>query len=213
MRIDLPYLMQDVDRHGNIRLYVRRKNVGKVRLKLPPGAPGFMAEYKVALDRLSAGKVAPASAQPRAGTLGWLVAEYEKSFQFTRLDQRQRRGRHLILEAALNEPPKPGSKYRFRDCPLAEFTAEHVRLIRNRKEAAPSVANHRVMYLRMALTWGCEERSEHVKRNVAADVKPLKYVKEGFHTWTREGRSPSSRRGIRWAARRGWRSPSCSTRA
>jgi hypothetical protein len=32
MKIDLPYLMQDVDRHGNVRLYVRRKKVGKVRL-------------------------------------------------------------------------------------------------------------------------------------------------------------------------------------
>ena len=46
MQIDLPYLMQDVDRHGNVRLYVRRKNVGKVRLRLPPGAPAFMDEYK-----------------------------------------------------------------------------------------------------------------------------------------------------------------------
>ena len=31
MKIDLPYLFQDVDRHGNIRHYVRKKIGGKHR--------------------------------------------------------------------------------------------------------------------------------------------------------------------------------------
>jgi hypothetical protein len=42
MKIDLPYLFQDVDRHGNIRHYVRKKIGGKhrrVRLAKPPGSP------------------------------------------------------------------------------------------------------------------------------------------------------------------------------
>ena len=88
------------DRHGNVRLYVRRKNVGKVRLRLPPGAPAFMDEYKAALERLSAGKKVPQTAHPRAGTLGWLVHEYERSFGFRKLTPREQRVRHLILEAA-----------------------------------------------------------------------------------------------------------------
>lgn len=183
MKIDLPYLMQDVDRHGNVRLYVRRKNVGKVRLKSSPGSPKFMDEYKAALERLSAGKK-PEPVHFQVGTLGWLAREYESDYVFTRLDPREQRVRHLIMRATLDEPTKPGAKYRFRDCPISEFTADHVRLLRNRKQETPAAANHRVAYLRIMLDWGVEDRSAWVKRNVAAGVKALKYVKQGFHTWS-----------------------------
>ena len=47
MQIDLPYLMQDMDRHGNVRLYVRRKGIGKVRLRLVPGSPKFMDKTRL----------------------------------------------------------------------------------------------------------------------------------------------------------------------
>lgn len=183
MEIDLPYLMQDVDRHGNVRVYVRRKNIGKVRLKASPGSPQFIDEYKIALERLNAGKKALQSVQPPVGTLGWLAHEYESAYVFTKLDQREQRVRHLIMEATLNEPPKPGSKHRFRDCPISEFTADHVRLLRNRKQDTPAAANHRVGYLRIMLDWGMEERSHWVKRNAAASVKSLTYAKKGFHSW------------------------------
>jgi hypothetical protein len=71
MQIDLPYLMQDMDRHGNVRLYVRRKGIGKVRLRLVSGSPKFMDKYKAALDRLSERPKAPNKPQ-HLGTLGCL---------------------------------------------------------------------------------------------------------------------------------------------
>ena len=186
MKIDLPYLMQDVDRHGNVRLYVRRKNVGKVRLKLPPGSsPQFMDEYKAALDRLSEPKRASDKPQ-HVGTVGWLSEQYYKSPQFAVIDKRQQRVRQLVTRAMLDEPTKEGSKYRFYDCPISEFTSDHVRLLRNRRKDAPSVANKRVGELRQMFAWGVEECSTWVKRNVATDVAPLKYEKEGFRAWTRE---------------------------
>jgi integrase len=186
MRLDLKYLMQDVDRHGNVRLYVRRKNVGKVRLKSPPGSPQFMDEYKAALERLNAGKKALQTVHPRVGTLGWLVHEYEQSFGFRKLTSREQRVRHLILESALNETTKPGSPYRFRDCPVDQFTPNHVRLLRDRKKDAPGAANNRIKALRIVFTWGCEERSQSVKTNPAAAVKSADYARQTFHTWTRE---------------------------
>jgi integrase len=185
MRIDLPYLMQDVDRHGNVRLYVRRKNVGKVRLKLQPGSSKFMDEYKAALDRLSEPKKSPDKTQ-HVGTLGWLSEQYYKSPQFAVIDKRQQRVRQLVMRALLDEPTKEGSKYRFYDCPIPEFTSDHIRLLRNRRKDAPSVANRRVGELRKMFAWGVEECSTWVKRNVATDVAALQYEKEGFRAWTSE---------------------------
>ena len=106
MLFDLPYLVQDIDHHGNARLYARRKVAGKsrkVRIRAQPASPTFLDEYKAALERLNAGKPG-ASVVIKGGTLGWLVAEYEQSFAFLRLAKREQRVRHLILEACLNEP-------------------------------------------------------------------------------------------------------------
>ena len=185
MKLDLPYLMQDVDRHGNVRLYVRRKNLGKVRIKALPGSPQFMDEYKAALTRLSEPTKAPNKRQ-HLGTLGWLSEQYYKSPQFAVIDKRQQRVRQLVMRALLDEPTKEGSNYRFYDCPISEFTSDHVRLLRNRRKDAPSVANRRVGELRKMFAWGVEECSTWVKRNVATGVAALQYKKEGYRAWTHE---------------------------
>jgi hypothetical protein len=51
MRVDFPYLMEDRDRHGNVRVYVRR-NGRKVRIKEPMGSPGFARAYSDAMEAL-----------------------------------------------------------------------------------------------------------------------------------------------------------------
>jgi integrase len=189
MDVDLPYLSQDVDRHGNVRLYVRMKVAGKTRkrrLRVHPGSPTFLDEYKAALASLKAAPKETADIGIKTGTLGWLFNEYEQSFDFTRLAPRERRVRHQILESCLSEPPKPGSPHIFRHCPISEFTSGHVRLMRDRKKDTPGAANNRVSALRVVFGWACEERSGWVKTNVAAAVKPLKYQEQAFHTWTRE---------------------------
>src|SRR5208337_1424421 len=188
MDIDLPYLSQEVDRHGNVRLYVRKKVDGKfkrVRLRLPPGSPKFMDEYKAALAGLS-GSMESRTAHTQAGTLGWLARQYQASPQFTKTDPRQQRMRVLVMRSILDETTKPGSGLRFEDCPLSSFTADHVRLLRNRKQHVASAANRRVAELRKMFAWGVEERSTWVKRNPVTDVKSLKYEKEGFRAWTHE---------------------------
>ena len=38
VRIDFPYLKEDTDRHGNVRIYVRR-NGCKIRIREPKGSP------------------------------------------------------------------------------------------------------------------------------------------------------------------------------
>jgi len=189
MQFDLPYLVQDIDRHGNVRLYARKKVAGKFskeRIRAQPGSPTFLDEYKAALQRLNASKPGAAGVTIKVGTLGWLVAEYEQSFAFLKLAKREQRVRHLILESCLNEPTKTGSSYRFRNCPLDQFVPDHVRLMRDRKKGKPGAANNRVKWLRAMLGWACEERSIWVKTNPAAAVKAADYERKTFHTWTRE---------------------------
>jgi len=189
MKLELPYLFQDVDRHGNIRLYVRKKVGGKhrrIRLRLPPGSPTFMSEYQAALGCLN-GAPEPAKAdQSHVGTLGWLVHQYHQAHEFTSTDPRQQRMRSNVMRSILGEPTKPGSKFRFEACPISEFTADHVRLLRNRKQDKPAAANRRVAEMRKMFAWGVEECGAWVKKNVVADVKGLNREVKGFIAWTEE---------------------------
>lgn len=40
-KIELRYTYEDTDRHGNVRIYVRRPGMKKVRLRKTPGTPEF----------------------------------------------------------------------------------------------------------------------------------------------------------------------------
>ncbi|HXZ02978.1 MAG TPA: hypothetical protein VEI03_23520 [Stellaceae bacterium] len=62
-RLELKYLVEDVDRHGNVRLHVKRRGCRKVRLHSAPGSHEFPAEHQEAI----AGKIAaPTSARALA---------------------------------------------------------------------------------------------------------------------------------------------------
>ena len=49
VRIKLKYVVEDQDRHGNIRHYFRRKGQPKIRLRGIPGSDEFMEAYRAAL--------------------------------------------------------------------------------------------------------------------------------------------------------------------
>ena len=48
--LELKFLVEDLDRHGNVRVYVRRRG-RKTRIRATPGTDEFMAEYRAALSR------------------------------------------------------------------------------------------------------------------------------------------------------------------
>ena len=48
------YLVEDTDRHGNVRLYVRRPGHRKIRIFSPPQLPSFWDEYSAALKGVAA---------------------------------------------------------------------------------------------------------------------------------------------------------------
>jgi ABC-type thiamine transport system ATPase subunit len=94
MRIRLRHLVDDVDRYGNVRYYVRLRGKPKVRIRGIPGCEEFMAAYHEALAGMSGGQ-----RQARAvarGSLRQVCQAYFGSATFKSLDPatREWRRRH-----------------------------------------------------------------------------------------------------------------------
>jgi integrase len=181
VKIELPHLLRDKDRHGNARLYVRVHGKPMVRLREAPGSPAFLNEYTAALTAIKAG-APPPNAQPATDTLGWLVGLYLKSHPFRQLGQRTQRVRESILREVLAEPCKKDQPFLVRDTPLKFLEPKAFKVLRDRKAATPGAANERLKVLRAVMKWALE--AEHIKVDHSAGVSPLKYKAEGFKAWT-----------------------------
>jgi integrase len=192
MEIRLPYLASDVDRHGNPRFYVRKRGCPKIRIKVAPGAPEFLKAYEDALHAIRMGKYPePKGAKgkslydvPKGDTLRGLVHLFEQSAEAKQITPRGQRVRHLILRSCLNEETKPGSGIRLGECPTDQVTIDVIRLMRDRKQDKKAASANRVKEMRKVLDWAVEHGC--LKVNVARHLKPLKYKKIGFHSWTEE---------------------------
>ena len=78
MKFDLPYIREDRDRHGNWRIYVRRKG-RSIRIDAKQDTPEFLEAYRTALEVLEHPTTARA-AEPN--TLRWLIEKYYSSPEF-----------------------------------------------------------------------------------------------------------------------------------
>ena len=183
MRLNLPYLMTDTDRHGNDRLFVRRHG-RKIRLRAQPGTSAFTDAYGAALAALEGDPVPERLKRAGApsGTFGWLAAAYFASVEFTILPPTSQSTRRGIIEACLREPIKPSSPDKIALCPLALLSAAHVRLLRDRRADKPGAANNRLKYIGSMLSWAVERNL--IRANPARDVKRMRYASDGFHTWS-----------------------------
>lgn len=186
VKLDLPYLSAETDRHGKPRLYVRRHGK-RARVRENPGSPAFLDAYKAALERLEGPAAAELrerlTAAPR-GSLGWLAAQYFGSEDFKALDAVSQRTRRNLLEDCLREPRKRGSRDLMRECPIASLSVVHIQMLRDRKASKKGAANNRLKYLSALFGWAIEAR--HMRTNPAREVKPLRYASSGFYAWTVE---------------------------
>ncbi len=177
------FCVEDVDRHGNIRIYLRRKGRPKVRLHGIPWTEAFMEAYKAALT-------AEPAEPPRdrrivqPNTWKWLCLEYAASTEFKQLDLVTQRRRRSLLEATWDEPTRPGADLRFADFPLSLMTPTAVRILRDRKAAKPDGANNTLKAIRATFKWAVRPEINLAPRNPARDVSMLTTASEGFHTWT-----------------------------
>ena len=171
MKIELPYIREDRDRHGNWRIYVRRKG-RSIRIDAKRDTPEFLAAYRTALAELER---MPVARRGKPNTLGWLIENYYASPEFkNELGDRTQYVRRGVLDALVEEH---GEK------PFA-MKPKHIRKLRDAKADAPEAANALVKALRQVFKWAVE--AGHTDGNPAKEVPYIKTGSQGFHSWTIE---------------------------
>jgi integrase len=178
------HVYEDVDRHGNVRLYFWRKGRKKVRIRGAPGTTAFQERYEELMQQAKAGDDAAGILRPTPGTYRWLCAQYFGSKAFRSLDARTQKGRRCLLEETFREPTAPGASTLFADFPLGRMSAKAVRVLRDRKAEYPKAGNAQVKAIRVVFAWAIAEEIDGVTMNPARDVPALKGRQDGFHSWT-----------------------------
>lgn len=174
-----PYCIEDVDRYGKVRIYLRRKGQKKIKLEGRPWTPEFMRQYDEAMG--AEPKPAP-GVQPQ--TWEWLCRKYLASDAFKKqLAAGTQIIRRRILVRTFDEPLKPGSEARFGDMPLSAISQKAIAVLRDRLLATPENANARLKAIRQVFIFGAAEFSTP---NVARDVGYIRNPTDGFYTATVE---------------------------
>jgi integrase len=174
--ISLKHIVEDTDRHGNVRVYLRLPGRPKVRLSEKPGTDAFLAEYRCALAG-DVVPVAPTRPKPSADTLSWLVDRHFESAEFKGLHTRTQYVRRLILGHVVKDD---GNK------PYKLLETKHVRRMRDLKADKPQAANSRVKALRAVFAWAVLPGVELADHNPAKDVPYTEAKGDGHHSWTDE---------------------------
>jgi integrase len=182
------HIVEETDRHGNVRYYFRVGRGPRVRIREVPGTEEFNKRYHELTRRWTAGepKAVPRDAT-KPETYRWLCQQYMLSADYTELDPRTQHVRRQIIDHMCAEPIAPCANETFGDCPLASFTPKAVVILRQRKAEFPEAANGRVKTIRAIFRWALDPTNEiqGVAVNPARDVRFLKPKnKSGFHTWT-----------------------------
>lgn len=171
VKIRLKHIVSDIDRHGNVRRYVRIPGMKKIRLKSEPGTTAFQEEYTNALAAAAANGKSGGAAE--ATSLRWLVSKYVGSTQFAALDNSTRLWRRRALEDVC---VAHGEK------PFAGLEARHVRALRDALAEKPGAANSRLKALRALFAWAASV--EITPSNPAREVPLIRYKTTGHHSWT-----------------------------
>jgi integrase len=176
-----PGCIEDVDRHGNIRIYFRRKGAPKVRLREMPWTPAFMTEYEAAKGQATT----PAAKGINPGTWRWLCVKFfSASSEYKCLSSITQSAHRWALEGTYDEPIAPGSSKHFRDMPLSKMNVDAIEVLRDRKMASPEGANKRVKAIRAVFKWALAKKL--IPSNPAKDVSYLRNASDGYHTWIEE---------------------------
>jgi integrase/recombinase XerD len=174
MRIRLKHLVEDRDRHGNVRCYVRLPGKRKVRIRTLPGTREFMEEYQAAIATAAEAPRRQAD-EAKKGSFRYLCRRYYASAAYKALDISTRNWQRRAIDEVAREH---GGK------PVAMMAPRHVRRLRDAKIETPAAANQLVKALCALFSWANE--AEETTVNPTIGVKKLKYRSEGHHTWADE---------------------------
>ena len=176
--ISLKYVVEDVDRHGNVRLYYRVSGKPKIRLKEKPGTKAFLVEYDKARKGLTKpnnrGRTKPRASQT-SGTFHWLCCEYFRSAEYKELSERTRYLRKRSLDELCM---KFGEKLYMGAGPRV------LRKIRDEYVYKPGAADNIVKALRAVFKFAVDD--DLLETSPARDLKKFRRKTNGHHTWTVE---------------------------
>jgi len=178
------YVVEDTDRHDNVRVYFRRKGQPKIRLAEKPGTPAFDHEYQRAFRGEPVTPKSTPYAAATLGTLRWLCEQYYASAVFYALSESTRKVRRGILDGICASIPKNGTN------PIGSFRyalmePHNVAKLRDEKASLPEAANARVKALRQLFTWASSPEYRYAEKNPAREVAYLKSKNpDGFRAWT-----------------------------
>lgn len=170
-----PHLNRDVDRHGNIRYYVRIRHGRKIRLKAPYMSAAFVEEYKAAV---LVSPAVPPSSKIKRDTLEWLVAQWKEHSDWLLQEPATRKQRENILKHVL---AKSG------DRDFGEITRQDIEDGMEARKATPFAANNFLKTMSALFRWAVAR--EHLEVNPVVGVKQFrdkKGKKAGHKPWTLE---------------------------
>lgn len=181
MRFNLRYLVEDVDRYGKVRIYLRKPGCRKVAIKGKPGTPEFLVAYLAGMEIAQSEPQRQAPPRGERGSLRWLCTRYYGSAAYGQLGARTRIVRKQILERLCCV--SDCSDMDLGDKPYLEMKSRHIVAIRDAHADRPEAANSIVKALRRLFAWAKE--AGHVESNPAIEIGYLQADNpEGFHTWT-----------------------------
>jgi integrase len=184
MRRRLPkYCCEDTDRHGNVRVYFRKRGQPKVRLHGTAWTPAFMEQYTRALNGSTMSPARRVSHR-REVTWEWLCKKYMISAEFRALKNSTTNTRRRTLEWTWEQPIHPGATHLFGDMPVSRMDARAVRVLRDRKAETKAAANLLLKTIGYVYAFGLEEYPGLLSANPVRDVRKFKYKAVGWHTWT-----------------------------
>jgi hypothetical protein len=192
MQVRFKHLVEDRDRHGNVRVYVRIPGRRKIRIRAPFGTDEFIAAYNVAVsDHVTAPRQAR---EAKPGSFRYLCVLYYCSPTFKRLDLATQSWRRRALDAVSE---KHGHK------PVALMEERHIRALRDERADQPGAANQRLKALKALFAWGCEERPDVAPRNPTWGVRKIS-MHLPVTTHGRLKRLRNTENGIHSGARPAW---------
>jgi integrase len=174
VKLRLKYVVEDVDRHGKVRRYFRRRGKPKIPLPGPPGSAEFMAAYQLALEGKLERKDKPGKAPH--GSFRGLVEEFYRSSLFKRLDARSQRVRMGILERFMST----GAEV----LPYGRFEARHVVRFMDDLQDTPGAANNLLKALRHLFRFARKHGYIAPNSDPTSGVENMEYRKRPFHSWT-----------------------------
>jgi integrase/recombinase XerD len=178
VKIKLKYLVEDVDRHGNVRCYVRLPGRPKVRIGGIPGSGEFMLAYQAALSDSDIDADTGKRTKYRSaakGSFGQLCLAYYASVTFKVLDPSTQEWRRHALDSICE---KHGDK------PISSLQPKHIRRLRDELAHRPAASKKRIKALRAVFRWAVEEEAS--PHDPTIGVKAISYQEKGHHTWTLE---------------------------